>query len=111
MQKFGKAQGVGRVEDVRFLTGTARYVDDIEPENALFAIFLRSPVAHAVIDDLDIAEAEAMAGVRLVLTAARLEAAGVTLGMKGVAVANHDGSRGGHARTACAGAGHAALCR
>ncbi|WP_028913877.1 xanthine dehydrogenase family protein molybdopterin-binding subunit [Pseudorhodobacter ferrugineus] len=94
MQKFGKAQGVGRVEDVRFLTGTARYVDDIAPENALFAIFLRSPVAHAVIDDLGVSEAEAMPGVRLVLTAARLEAAGVTLGMKGVAVANHDGSRG-----------------
>lgn len=94
MQKFGKAQGVGRLEDIRFLTGAGRYVDDIAPENALHAIFLRSPVAHATIDKLDVAEADAMPGVRLVLTAERLAAAGVTLGMKGVAVGNRDGSRG-----------------
>jgi len=94
MQKFGKAQGVGRLEDVRFLTGNGRYVDDIAPQNALHAIFLRAPVAHARLDALDVTEAEAMPGVRLVLTASRLLAAGVTLGMKGVAVTNHDGSRG-----------------
>lgn len=94
MQKFGKAQGVGRLEDVRFLTGAGRYVDDIAPKDALHAIFLRSPVAHATLDALDVAEAEAMPGVRLVVTAETLLAAGVTLGMKGVAVANQDGSRG-----------------
>ena len=94
MQKFGKAQGVGRLEDVRFLTGAGRYVDDIAPQNALHAIFFRSPVAHASLDALDVAAAEAMPGVRLVLTADRLMASGVTLGMKGVAVTNHDGSRG-----------------
>ena len=94
MQKFGKAQGVGRLEDVRFLTGAGRYVDDIAPKNALHAIFFRSPVAHASLDALDVAAAEAMPGVRLVLTADRLMASGVTLGMKGVAVTNHDGSRG-----------------
>lgn len=94
MQKFGKAQGVGRLEDVRFLTGAGRYVDDIAPQNALHAIFFRSPVAHASLDALDVAAAEAMPGVRLVLTADRLMASGLTLGMKGVAVTNHDGSRG-----------------
>ena len=94
MQKFGKAQGVGRLEDIRFLTGVGRYVDDIAPKSALHAVFLRAPVAHATLDALDVAEAEAVPGVRLVLTAARLEAVGVTLGMKGVAVPNRDGSRG-----------------
>lgn len=94
MQKFGKAQGVGRLEDVRFLTGSGRYVDDIVPETALHAYFLRASVAHARIDALDLAEAEAAPGVRLILTAERLEAAGVTLGMKGVAVPNRDGTRG-----------------
>ncbi len=94
MTKFGKAQGVGRLEDIRLLTGAGRYVDDIAPENALHALFFRSPVAHAVIDALDLAAAEAVPGVRLVLTAERLEAEGVVLGMRGVAVGNRDGSRG-----------------
>ena len=94
MTKFGKAQGVGRLEDIRLLTGAGRYVDDIAPKDALHALFFRSSVAHATIDTLDVAEAEAVPGVRLILTAERLEAAGVTLGMKGVAVPNRDGSRG-----------------
>lgn len=94
MQKFGKAQSVGRLEDVRFLTGSGRYVDDIAPENSLHAFFLRASVAHARIDALDLTEAEAVAGVQLILTAERLEMAGVTLGMKGVTVPNRDGSRG-----------------
>ena len=32
MDKFGKSQSVKRVEDVRFLTGQGRYIDDIVPE-------------------------------------------------------------------------------
>lgn len=94
MHKFGKAQGVGRIEDLRFLTGHGRYVDDIAPDNSLYAIFLRAPVAHGVITTLDISGAEAMPGVHLILTAERLEAAGVTLGMKGATVTNHDGTKG-----------------
>ncbi len=94
MQKFGKAQGAVRIEDVRFLTGTGQYVDDITPKNALYAVFLRSFVAHAVLDALDVTEAEAMPGVRLILTAERLEAAGVILGMEGAAVPNRNGTLG-----------------
>jgi aerobic carbon-monoxide dehydrogenase large subunit len=89
---FGKAQG--RIEDARFLTGQGRYVDDIAPPDALFAVFLRSPVAHARLIGIDLAEAERIPGLRLILTAERLEAAGVALGMKGTTVRNHDGSRG-----------------
>jgi len=29
MEKFGRSQSVTRVEDLRFLTGQGRYVDDI----------------------------------------------------------------------------------
>lgn len=94
MQKFGKAQGVGRLEDVRFLTGQGRYVDDIAPEGAAHALFLRAPVAHGVITALDVSAAESMPGVRLVLTAERLLQAGVDIHMKGAAVTNRDGSRG-----------------
>ncbi|RUS60036.1 xanthine dehydrogenase family protein molybdopterin-binding subunit [Pseudorhodobacter sp. E13] len=92
--KFGNAQGVGRLEDIRLLTGAGRYVDDIAPKEALHALFFRSPVAHAAIDALDLAAAEAAPGVRLILTADRLSAAGVSLGMNGVAVRNQDGTRG-----------------
>jgi len=35
MEKFGKSQPVKRVEDMRFLTGQGRYVDDTVPEGAL----------------------------------------------------------------------------
>ena len=41
MEKFGKSQPVIRKEDVRFLTGQGRYVDDIAPEGALYAFVFR----------------------------------------------------------------------
>ncbi|MDX8353850.1 xanthine dehydrogenase family protein molybdopterin-binding subunit [Cognatiyoonia sp. IB215182] len=94
MEKFGKSQSVKRVEDLRFLTGHGRYVDDIAPEGALCAYFLRASVAHGEITELDITEAKDMPGVHLVATADDLVAAGVRLGMAGVTVTNRDGSKG-----------------
>ena len=94
MEKFGKSQSVKRVEDQRFLTGHGRYVDDIAPEGALRAWFLRSPVAHARITELDVSEAQEADGVHIVLTLADLEAAGMTVAMKATAVRNADGSKG-----------------
>ena len=93
MQKFGKSQPVKRVEDVRFVTGAGRYVDDIAPEGALHAYVLRADVAHARIRSLDVSGAEAAPGVHLVLTADRLEAAGVKLGMKSTLIDNLDGTK------------------
>ena len=40
-------QRVRRREDPRFLTGQGRYVDDLEPEDALHVQFVRSYMAHA----------------------------------------------------------------
>ncbi len=94
MDKFGKSQPVSRIEDVRFLTGTGRYVDDIAPEGALHAFVFRSPVAHAEITALDTTAAKAAPGVALVLTAAEAEAEGVTLGLDATVVPNRDGSKG-----------------
>ncbi|GMG81687.1 xanthine dehydrogenase family protein molybdopterin-binding subunit [Paralimibaculum aggregatum] len=91
MSKFGLSQPVRRVEDLRFLTGAGRYVDDIAPAGALHAVFVRSPVAHAVIAGLDIAEAAAMPGVRLVMSAAELEET-VRNDMPGGRIPNRDGS-------------------
>ncbi|MFN4156025.1 MAG: xanthine dehydrogenase family protein molybdopterin-binding subunit [Paracoccaceae bacterium] len=94
MSNFGKSQGVGRHEDIRFLTGQGRYIDDIAPEGALHALFLRSDHAHGEITALDLEAARQVPGVHLVLDAAGLAALGVSLGMKGQRLRNADGSMG-----------------
>lgn len=73
MAKFGVSQSVLRKEDQRFITGQGRYVDDIAPENSRFACFFRSPVAHAIIKNIDIDAAKVAPGVALVMTAQDLE--------------------------------------
>ena len=93
MEKFGKSQPVKRVEDVRFLTGHGRYVDDIAPEGALHGYFLRAPVSHGVITGLDVSEAAAADGVHLILTVDDLEAAGMDISLPGAVLKNRDGSR------------------
>lgn len=93
MEKFGKSQSFKRSEDVRFLTGHGRYVDDIAPEGALHAILLRSPVAHATITTLDVSEAREAPGVHLVLTVDDLLAAGMDVCMDGAVLTNRDGSK------------------
>jgi carbon-monoxide dehydrogenase large subunit len=60
---------VHRVEDPRFLTGRARYVDDLRPEGALRAVFVRSIMAHARLGGVDASAAAAMPGVVAVLVA------------------------------------------
>ncbi|MHA6263760.1 xanthine dehydrogenase family protein molybdopterin-binding subunit [Arenibacterium sp. CAU 1754] len=94
MDKFGKSQPVKRVEDTRFLTGHGRYVDDIAPEGALHAFYLRSPVAHGEISNLDLSAARDADGVQLVLTVEDLESAGINIGMAATLVDNRDGSKG-----------------
>lgn len=92
MEKFGKSQPITRVEDVRFLTGAGRYVDDIAPEGALYAFVLRSPVAHAQITTLNVEDAREAEGVHLVLTGADMAAAGIKHGIWGITIQNRDGS-------------------
>jgi carbon-monoxide dehydrogenase large subunit len=94
MEKFGKSQSVKRTEDVRFLIGEGRYVDDIAPAGALHGYFFRSPVAHGVITELDVSDAAEAEGVHLVLTVADLEAAGIDIAMAGAVVENRDGTKG-----------------
>ncbi|HEV8250712.1 MAG TPA: xanthine dehydrogenase family protein molybdopterin-binding subunit [Gaiellaceae bacterium] len=59
---------VPRREDERFLTGRARYLDDLEPEGALHVAFARSYLAHARLAPVDTAAARAMPRVAAVLT-------------------------------------------
>ncbi len=94
LMKFGMAQPLKRREDVRFLTGAGRYVADLVPVGGLQAVFLRSDHAHGQIVTLDLDAARSAPGVRLVLAAADLAAAGVKLGMKGEQIDTRDGGLG-----------------
>jgi aerobic carbon-monoxide dehydrogenase large subunit len=70
------ATGIGapvrRKEDQRFITGKGHYTDDINRPGQSYAYFLRSPHAHARIEEIDGAAAAAMPGVLAVLTGADL---------------------------------------
>jgi carbon-monoxide dehydrogenase large subunit len=72
--KFGIGQAVRRVEDQRFLTGTGRYVDDIDLPRQCHGVTLLSPHAHARIKRIDASRAKDAPGVLLVLTGADVEA-------------------------------------
>jgi len=63
MGQFGIGQSVKRTEDVRFIRGSGRYLDDINRPRQVHAVFVRSPHAHAEIKWIDDAEAKAMPGV------------------------------------------------
>jgi carbon-monoxide dehydrogenase large subunit len=68
MNRYGIGQPVTRVEDQRFLTGRARYVDDIQLPRMLHGAVVMSPHAHAHIRSIDCSEAMQLPGVHLVLT-------------------------------------------
>jgi carbon-monoxide dehydrogenase large subunit len=70
-------RSVRRLEDVRFLLGRGRYVEDIDAGATLHGYVLRSPHAHALIKRIDVAPAVALAGVHLIATSADLAADGL----------------------------------
>ena len=61
-------ESVKRSEDVRILTGTGSYVDDIQLPGMLHAAFLRSPLAHARILSVDVSAARQLPGVVVAMT-------------------------------------------
>ena len=56
-------QSTRRLEDARFLTGQGRFVDDVNDPAQAWAHVVRSPHAHATIDQFDATAARAMPGV------------------------------------------------
>lgn len=66
-------QPVRRVEDRKFLTGTASYLDDVRLAGTLHAAFVRSPHPHARVVKVETSAAAASPGVVAVYTAADLE--------------------------------------
>jgi len=65
----GIGAAVRRKEDIRFLTGQGRYVDDINRPDQAYAYFVRSPHAHAEIRDIATSAAQQAPGVLAVYTA------------------------------------------
>jgi carbon-monoxide dehydrogenase large subunit len=63
---------VARHEDIRFLTGRGRYVDDVSAPGTLHAAFVRSDVAKGALASIDTATAHAMPGVVAVFAASDL---------------------------------------
>ncbi len=71
------AQSVLRREDKRFLTGAGQYTDDVTLPGQTYAVFLRSPHAHARILSIDTAAAAKAPGVIRIFTGADLAEAKV----------------------------------
>jgi aerobic-type carbon monoxide dehydrogenase small subunit (CoxS/CutS family) len=57
-----------RVDASDKVTGRAKYTADLSFENMLYGKILTSPIAHGRIKSMDTGKAEALAGVKLVLT-------------------------------------------
>ena len=68
LQKKYIGMSVLRTEDPLFLTGRAKFTDDVDLPGMLHAAFLRSPQPHARIKSINKAKAEAIDGVVAVLT-------------------------------------------
>ena len=90
LNKFGVGQPVPRSEDSTLVRGAGYYADDVSRPGQVYAVIVRSVVAHGNIRGIDTAAAKAMPGVIAVYTAADLAGYGPlksTLPLK-----NRDGS-------------------
>src|SRR5258708_7153163 len=77
MDRKPKAEGgpyigrpMPRFEDLRLVRGAGKYSDDISMPGQAYAVFVRSPHAHALVKHIDTAGAQKMPGVIAVLTGA-----------------------------------------
>ena len=95
-----------RKEDFRLVTGKGRYSDDLSLPGEAYAVFVRSPHAHARIRSIDTAGAGGMHGVLAVLTGADVLADGLksvphtplpAAPSADIALKNRDGSQHGYA--------------
>ena len=64
---------VTRIEDPRFLTGQGTYIGNLDLPGAKHITFVRSTMAHARINGIDISDAASMPGIIAVLTAADVD--------------------------------------
>ncbi|MBD9509189.1 xanthine dehydrogenase family protein molybdopterin-binding subunit [Ensifer sp. ENS10] len=83
---------VARKEDKRFLTGKGRYTDDMSVPGMKYAVFVRSPHAHAKILKVDASAAKDMPGVIDVLDGKQILADGIGNLICGWMIHSKDGS-------------------
>jgi carbon-monoxide dehydrogenase large subunit len=74
---IGTSQPVYRREDIRFVTGTGCFADDINVPHQAYAFFVRSTHAHGVLRSVNDARAKSMSGVLGVFTGKDIHAAGI----------------------------------
>ncbi|MDP1751263.1 MAG: xanthine dehydrogenase family protein molybdopterin-binding subunit [Reyranella sp.] len=91
--KFGVGQPVPRQEDPTLLKGEGRYSDDVNLENQVYCVMVRSQMAHGIIKGIDTEEARGMPGVLGVWTGADLNAAGYGALKTVMMVPQRDGSQ------------------
>lgn len=72
---FGR--DIDRLEDPHFLTGEARYTADLSRPGTRHMAVVRSPHAHARIQDIDSTDANSLDGVQAVITANDIDRSGV----------------------------------
>jgi carbon-monoxide dehydrogenase large subunit len=89
--RFAVGQPVSRKEDPVLLRGEGRYTDDLNLPGQLYAVMVRSRVAHGHLRGVDVSAARAMPGVHGVYVAADLVAGGIHPMQANVTGANHDG--------------------
>ncbi len=90
-EKFAVGQPVSRKEDPVLLRGEGRYSDDVNREGQLYGVMVRSRVAHGILRSIDAEAARDMPGVRAIITAADLDAAGIR-NMPAAGAKHRDGS-------------------
>src|SRR5260370_10270023 len=74
--KVGAGQPVPRKEDPTLVRGEGRYTDDVTLAGQVYAVMVRSRIAHGVLKGIDTKAASVLPGVLAILTNADLEAAG-----------------------------------
>ena len=93
MSRFGVSQPVRRVEDARLVTGSGRYMDDLNLTNQAYGYVLRSQTAHAGIRSIDASAAKSAPGVLAVYTHQELTEANANIPLPcGIPLENRDGS-------------------
>ncbi len=92
MNETGVGQSVRRREDFRFITGAGQYTDDINRPGQAYAVFVRSPHAHAAIKSVDIDAAAKAPGVLGIFTGKDLAADKIGTLICGWMIHSKDGS-------------------
>lgn len=91
-EKYAIGQPVPRKEDPILVTGKGLYADDVSLPGQAYGVFVRSPIAHGIINGIEAEDAKAMPGVLAVYTGADFAAMGYEKMGSGMSFKQRDGS-------------------